>query len=132
VAYLNRAQILGNLGQDPVMRFVQSGDPVTNFSVATTRRWKDPASGEQREETTWHNIVAWRRLAEIANEYLRKGRQVYVEGHIQNRSYEQDGVKKYRSEIVAENIQLIGAKSQEGEGEGSPAESPVAEDDIPF
>src|ERR671939_344533 len=97
-ASLNKVMIIGNLGRDPEMRYTPSGSPVTNFSVAVTRRWNSP-DGESREETEWFNVTCWNKLAEIANQYLSKGRQVYIEGRLRTRSWEdqQTGEKKYRT-----------------------------------
>lgn len=105
---LNKVQIIGRVTQDPETRTTPSGLSVTSFSVATNLIWKNQ-SGEKQEKAEFHNIVAWRRLAEICGQYLTKGRQVYIEGRIQTRSWEgQDGVKRYRTEIIAENIIFLG------------------------
>ena len=110
---LNRATILGRLTRDPESRTTGSGIVVTNFSVATSTVWTDAATKEKKELTEFHNIVAWRRLGEIVAQYLKKGNQVYVEGRIQTRSYEaQDGTKKYRTEIIADNLIMLGSKGQ--------------------
>ncbi len=106
---LNKVMIIGRLTRDPESRTTPQGIAVTNFSVATSRVWKDQ-QGQQQENTEYHNVVAWRRLAEICAQYLSKGRQVYVEGHLQTRSWEgQDGQKKYRTEIVADNMIMLGS-----------------------
>lgn len=116
---LNRATILGRLTRDPESRTTGSGITVTNFSVATSTVWTDAQTKEKKELTEFHNIVAWRRLGEIVAQYLKKGNQVYVEGRIQTRSYEaQDGTKKYRTEIIADNLIMLGSK---GQGAGSAA-----------
>ena len=113
---VNKVILVGNLGKDPEMRYTPSGVAVTTFSLATTERFKD-RNGQQQERTEWHNIVAWRGLAEICGKYLAKGRQVYIEGKIQTRSYDdRDGNKKYITEIVADNMQMLG---RPGEGGGS-------------
>ena len=110
---LNRATILGRLTRDPESRTTGSGIVVTNFSVATSTVWTDAATKEKKELTEFHNIVAWRRLGEIVAQYLKKSNQVYVEGRIQTRSYEaQDGTKKYRTEIIADNLIMLGSKGQ--------------------
>lgn len=107
---LNRAQLVGNLTRDPEMRYVPSGQAVASFGVATNRRWKDK-EGNNQEQTEFHNIVAWGKLAEIANQYLKKGNKVYVEGRLQTRSWDgQDGSKKNRTEIVAENMIFLSPK----------------------
>jgi len=112
---LNKVMIIGRLTRDPESRTIPSGTPVTNFSVATSRVWKDD-SGTQKEATEFHNIVAWRRLAEICAQYLSKGRQVYIEGHLQTRSWDdpQSGKKQYRTEIVADNMIMLGGRSETG------------------
>lgn len=110
MAGVNKAIIVGRLGRDPEVRYTPDGTAVANFSVATSEQWTDKASGEKRENTEWHNIVVWRRLAEICGEYLSKGREVYVEGKLQTRSWEQDGVTRYKTEIVASTVQFIGGR----------------------
>lgn len=107
---LNKVMIIGRLTADPEARTTPQGISVTNFSVATNRIWKDD-SGNQQDRVEYHNIVAWRRLAEICAQYLSKGRQVYVEGHLQTRSWEdQDGKKNYRTEVVANNMIMLGSR----------------------
>lgn len=104
---VNKAFILGNVTRDPEIRNTPAGQAVASFGVATNRFWKDKESGERKQQVEFHNVVAWRRLAEIAQQYLKKGSLVYVEGRLQTRDWEdQQGVKKYRTEIVAERIQL--------------------------
>lgn len=111
----NLAILIGNLGADPEIRYTQSGTPVTTFNVATTERWKDQ-SGKQQEETVWHRIVAWRKLAEICGEYLQKGTKVYVEGKITHRKWQdQDGNDRYTTEIVAREMKILsGGRQKEG------------------
>ncbi len=112
---LNKVMIIGRLTQDPQARTTPQGIAVTNFSVATNRVWKNQ-QGEQQDSTEYHNVVAWRRLAEICAQYLLKGRQVYVEGHLQTRSWDgQDGHKRYRTEIVADNMIMLGSGSGSGQ-----------------
>ena len=128
---LNKAFIIGNLTRDPEMRTLPSGTPVVSFGVATNRVWKD-ASGEKKEETQFHNIVIFGRQAEIAQQYLKKGSMVFIEGRIQTRNWEaQDGTKRHRTEIVAERIQL-GPRRGGGAVQGSAApaqeETPKAEE----
>jgi len=115
----NKAFLIGNLGRDPEVRTTPSGQPVASFSIATNRRWRDKDGG-RREETEWHNIVCWGRLAEIAGQYLTKGRQVFVEGRIQTRSWDdqQSGEKKYKTEIIADNFQMLGTRDDAGGGGG--------------
>jgi len=141
---INKAILIGRLGSDPEIRYTPSGVAVANFSVATSEEWKDKDTGEKKERTEWHRIVAWRRLGEICGEYLSKGKQVYVEGRIQTSSWEdKDGNKRYKTEIVANDVQFLGsrdmsdsARSQGGTGggggfQGAPGPGP-ADDDIPF
>lgn len=122
---LNRAMIIGNLTRDPESRTTPSGQAVCNFSVATSSQWKD-AQGQKQERTEYHPIVAWGKLAEICQQYLAKGRKVYVEGRLQTREWEaQDGAKKQRTEIVAENMIMLDRGPATGAGVGS-RESGVA------
>lgn len=105
---LNKVMIIGNLGRDPEMRYTPSGRPVTSFSVATSRSWTS-AEGERREETEWFNVVAWGNLAEICNSHLRKNHQVYIEGRLQTRGWEdEEGKKHFRTELVANEMILLG------------------------
>ncbi len=147
---VNKAILVGNLGKDPELRYTPSGTAVCTFSLATTERFKNK-QGEQQDKTEWHNIVVWAGLAEICGKYLTKGKQIYVEGRIQNRSYDdRDGNKRYISEIVVNEMQMLGragdqAGSTGGGGGGSrpvsqvnepaagPSEPPFnPDDDIPF
>jgi single-strand DNA-binding protein len=109
---LNKVMLIGNVGRDPEMRYLQTGEPVTTFSLATNRRWTGQ-DGNPREETEWHNVVAWRRLAEQCAEYLGKGRHVYVEGRLQTRSWDDQasGQKRYRTEIVADRMLLLDSRA---------------------
>jgi single-strand DNA-binding protein len=115
VAGINKVIIVGNLGRDPEMRYLPSGSPVTNFSVAVSRRWKS-RDGEDKEETEWFNVNCFDRLAEIANQYLSKGRQVYIEGRLRTRSWDdqQTGEKRYRTEVVATEMQMLGQRGDQG------------------
>ena len=107
---LNKVQIIGNLGRDPEMRFTQDGTPVTNFSVAVNDSWQG-RDGEQRERTEWFRVVAWRRLAEISNEYLRTGRKVYVEGRLETRQWQdQEGNDRYTTELIARELLMLGGR----------------------
>jgi single-strand DNA-binding protein len=115
--YLNKAIIIGNIGKDPEMRTTAGGNPVTNFSVATTEKYNDK-QGVKQEHTEWHNIVVWGKLAEIAGQYLKKGSSVCVEGKIQTQSWEKDGTKHYKAEIVASNFQMLDAKPQDQQSQG--------------
>ncbi len=117
MAGVNKAIIIGNLGRDPEIKYTQSNVPVANFSVATTESWKDKNSGEWQEKTEWHRIVAWRHLAERAERYLKKGKQVYIEGRIETRKWTgKDGNDRYTTEIVANQLMMLGRRD---EGEGS-------------
>jgi single-strand DNA-binding protein len=156
MASVNKVIIIGNLGRDPEVRFTPSGTSVCNVSVATTRNWKNRESGEKQEETEWHRVVFYDRLAEIAGEYLKKGRPVYVEGRLKTRKWQdKEGKDVYTTEIIAEQMQLLGGREGMGggaagddHGEGrsapaprAPASKPAAksatgfddmDDDIPF
>mgnify|MGYP002067583746 CR=1 FL=1 len=154
MASVNKVIIVGNLGRDPETRYLPSGEAVTNISVATTETWKDKASGEKKEATEWHRISFFGKLAEIAGEYLKKGSQVYVEGQLRTRKYQdkETGKDRYSTEIRADRMQMLGSRAGSGEprgeaggeprGEapakaGTPAKKPAGkfddmEDDIPF
>lgn len=113
---VNKVILVGNLGKDPELRYTPSGAAVATFSLATTERYKD-RDGNRQEKTEWHNIVAWRQLAEICGKFLHKGKQVYIEGRIQTRSYDdRDGNKRYITEIVADQMQMLGRAGDEGGG----------------
>ncbi len=115
---VNKVILVGNLGKDPELRYTPSGAAVATFSIATTERYKD-RDGNRQEKTEWHNIVAWRQLAEICGKYLHKGKQVYIEGKIQTRSYDdRDGNKRYITEIVADQMQMLGGRDDQGSGGG--------------
>jgi single-strand DNA-binding protein len=140
MASVNKVILLGNLGRDPEVRFTQGGTPVANFTMATTDRWSDP-SGEKKEKTEWHRIVVWGKQAEVAGEYLRKGRPVFVEGSLQTREWtDREGNKRYTTEVRAQRIQLLGRPDDRGAQAGGPPAEDVggepsagfAEDDIPF
>ena len=112
---LNKVLLIGNLTRDPELRSTPSGQSVATFGLATNRVWKDPQTGERREAVEFHNIVLWRRLAEIAGQYLHKGSKIFLEGRLQTRSWQdQSGNKKYMTEIVAENMQMLDRKPQGG------------------
>jgi len=112
---LNKIQLIGNLGGDPDMRYLPSGDAVANFSVATTERWTDKQSGEKREKTEWHRVSAFGRLGEICGEYLRKGSKVYIEGSVHTREYEKDGIKRYSTEVKAREMKMLDSKPSGGD-----------------
>ena len=114
---LNRATLIGHVGKDAEVRYTGSGMAVASFTVATTDSWKDKTSGQPVEKTEWHNIVAWNRLGEICGEYVKKGKRVYIDGRIQNRSYDdKDGNKRYVSEIVANDLILLDGPAGQGGG----------------
>lgn len=141
MASFNKITIVGYLGRDPELRYTPDGTPVCDFSVATTERRKDK-SGEPQEITTWFRVTAWRRLAELAGQYLAKGKQVYVEGRLIQREYQdRDGNTRYNLEVTASDIQFVGSRGDEPQQvrstaaqppHVSEAPSPVTEDDIPF
>ena len=113
---INKAILIGNLGADPELRYTQSGTPVASFRIATTERWKDK-DGNQQEQTEWHNIVAWSRLAEICGEYLNKGSRVYIEGKLQTRKWQdQNGNDRYTTEIVAREMKMLTPRGEGGGG----------------
>lgn len=115
MASLNKVQLIGNLGADPKVRATTAGDAVTNIRLATTDSWKDKTTGEQKEATEWHRIVFYRRLAEIAGQYLKKGSQVYIEGRLKTRKWtDKDGVEKYTTEIEATEMKMLGGKREGG------------------
>ena len=112
---VNKVILVGNLGQDPETRYMPSGDAVTNISIATSESWKDKQTGEQKDKTEWHKVVMFRRLAEISAEYLRKGSQVYIEGKIRTRKWQdRDGNDRYTTEIVADEMQMLGGRAGGG------------------
>ena len=117
MASLNKVQIIGNLGRDPEVRYTPNGNAVCNVSVASTRQWKNKESGEKQEETEWHRVVFYDRLAEIAGEYLKKGRSVYVEGRLKTRKWtDKEGKEQYTTEIVATEMQMLGGREGMGGG----------------
>jgi single-strand DNA-binding protein len=144
---INKVTLIGNIGGDPETRYLPSGGAVTNITVATSETWKDKATGQPQERTEWHRIVFFNRLAEIAGEYLRKGSKVYIEGSLRTREWEKDGVKRYTTEIVGGEMQMLDAKGSHGAPNGSPMPAPSThgmpaqqpaqdngdfDDDIPF
>lgn len=152
MASINKVILVGNLGRDPEVRYTPDNNAITNISIATTDRYKDKHSGEQKEITEWHRVVFFNRLAEIAGEYLKKGSQVYIEGRLRTRKWtDQSGVEKYTTEIIADQMQMLGSRGGSGGGVAyddgynapaaapAPARAPAArkpvddlEDDIPF
>lgn len=134
---LNKVMLIGNLTKDPESKTLVSGQSLSNFSVATNRTWKD-ASGTKKEQAEFHNIVVWGKLADIANQYLKKGKKVFIEGRLQTRSWDdQNGVKKYRTEIIAENISMLDSKGSSYQGGGQPTNDSqpsnnVLEEELPI
>lgn len=136
MASVNKVIIVGNLGADPETRYMPSGDAATNLRVATTDKWKDKASGEMKEATEWHRISFFGRLAEVAGEYLKKGSQVYVEGSLRTRKWQdKEGQDRYSTEIRGDVLQMLGGKAS---AEPAPSKAPQkasgggGDDDIPF
>jgi len=148
---INKVIIVGNLGQDPETRYMPSGKAVTNLRVATSESWKDKQTGEQREQTEWHSVVMYDRLAEIAAEYLRKGSQVYLEGKLRTRKWQdKEGRDRYSTEVIANEMQMLGSRGGGGAGTESrsapraasggdqaetssaPGRDDAFDDDIPF
>jgi len=140
MASVNKVLLIGNLGRDAEVRYTTGGTAVANFTMATTDRWNDAATGEKKERTEWHRIVVWGKQAEIAGEYLRKGRQVYVEGSLQTREWtDRDGNKRYTTEVKAQRFQMLGRRDDRpasSERQEAPAvtepDAGYNEDDIPF
>ena len=140
---INKVILVGNLGKDPVVRTLDGGAKVARFSLATTETYKDRISGERKDSTEWHNIVCWRNLAEIAEKYLVKGKQIYLEGKLRTRSWDDNGVKKFSTEVVADNFTMLGRSDGQENIRvdvpvGTPAPEPPfleednANDDLPF
>lgn len=118
MASINKVILIGNLGRDPEVRYTPNGNAICNISVATTRNWKDKTSGDKVEETEWHRVVFYDRLAEIAGEYLKKGRPVYVEGRLKTRKWQdKDGKDVYTTEVIADQMQLLGGREGMGGGD---------------
>ena len=115
---INKVILVGNLGNDPDTRYLPDGGAVTNISIATSESWKDRNTGQQQERTEWHRVVFFRRLAEIAGEYLRKGSKVYVEGKLRTRQYEKEGQRHYSTEIVADELQMLDSRGDNMGGGG--------------
>ena len=142
MASVNKVILVGNLGKDPEMRYMPNGDAVCNITIATTDTWKDKQTGEKKEATEWHRVVFFRKLAEIAGQYLKKGSQVYIEGALKTRKWQdKDGQERYTTEIVADSMQMLSGKRDDSEREPSPVTEHSApkgnafvddDDDIPF
>ncbi len=122
MAGINKVILIGNLGRDPETRYMQNGNAVTNFSIATSESWRDKSSNEKQERTEWHNIVCFAKLGEIAGEYLKKGSKVFIEGSLRTSSWEADGVKKYKTEVVARDMQMLDSRGMGG-GQGGGGQS---------
>ena len=141
---VNKVILIGNLGKDPEVRYMPNGQAVANVTIATSETWKDKTSGEQKEQTEWHRVVFFRRLAEIAGEYLKKGSKVYIEGRLQTRKWQnKDGQDQYTTEIVANEMQMLDSKGGGNNFSSQPPEMDMAseprmaaagdfDDDIPF
>ena len=118
---LNKVMLIGNLGRDPETRFTQSGSAVTRFSVATSESWRDKSTQEMQQRTEWHNVVCFARLGEIASEYLKKGSKVYIEGGLRTSSWEKDGNTRYRTEVIAREMQMLDSRGANSGGyDGEP------------
>jgi single-strand DNA-binding protein len=134
---VNKAILIGNLGSDPEVKTTSTGKQVASFSLATSERYKDKTTGEAKSVTEWHNVVLWGNLAEVAGKYLRKGSKIYLEGKIKTRSYESNGAKKYITEIIGDNLTMLGEKPQPAaqveasSGHTVPSHD-VSKDDLPF
>ncbi len=122
---VNKVILIGNLGADPEVRHLQNGAAVANFRIATSETYKDKTTGEKREQTEWHNIVAWRGLAEITEKYLRKGSKVYIEGKLRTRKWEKDGIDRYTTEIQADEMTLLDRPTERAEGAAPLAADPA-------
>ena len=141
---INKVIIVGNLGQDPEIKYTAGGAAVTTLSIATSDSWKDKDSGMDQERTEWHRVVLWRRLAEIAGEYLKKGSKVYIEGQLQTRKWEQEGQTRYTTEIIARDMQFLDSKGSsntsstqkssemDDQSASDVPDSAIEDDDIPF
>lgn len=128
MASVNKVILVGNLGRDPEVRYSPDGAAICNLSIATTSQWKDKSSGERREETEWHRVVLYNRLAEVAGEYLKKGRQVYIEGRLKTRKWQDKdtGADRYSTEIVGDQMQMLGGRGGgEGGGDDQPSSAPA-------
>jgi len=141
MAGLNKAILIGNLGRDPEVTYTPAGLAVARFSIATSEAWTDKASGEKREKTEWHRIVAFGRLGEICGEYLVKGKQVYIEGRLQTSSWEKDGITRYSTDIIASEMKMLGARDDAVAPPPAPrtenvsaggTQPPMVDNDVPF
>ena len=141
---INKVILVGNLGQDPEIKYTAGGAAVTTLSLATSESWKDKDTGSDQEKTEWHRVVLWRRLAEIAGEYLKKGSKVYIEGQLQTRKWEQDGQTRYTTEVIGRDMQFLDSRGSSNSdnssyentnqdmGSQNLPDSGITDDDIPF
>ena len=141
---INKVILVGNLGQDPEVKYTAGGAAVTTLSLATSESWKDKDTGSDQEKTEWHRVVRWRRLAEIAGEYLKKGSKVYIEGQLQTRKWEQDGQTRYTTEVIGRDMQFLDSRGSSSSDSSSYEDinqdmssqnlpdSGITDDDIPF
>ena len=136
---LNKVLIIGNLGADPEIKYTQAGSPVANLSIATSERWKDKTTGEQKEQVEWHRVVIFGRLAEIAEQYLKKGSKIFVEGKLQTRDWEDsEGKKRYTTEVIVREMTMLDSRgdvetsSSDSDSPASPKDNDKFEEDIPF
>lgn len=133
MASINKTTLVGNLGADPVVRYMPDGTATCAFNVATTDKWKDKQSGEAREKTEWHRVVLFRRLAEVAGEFLHKGSQVYIEGKLQTRKYtDKNKIERYTTEIVGNELQMLGKKPASSDVQSAPGDDIPAQDYTDF
>jgi single-strand DNA-binding protein len=130
MAGVNKVILVGNLGKDPEVRHLESGVPVASFSLATSESYKDRNSGERKTVTEWHNIVLWRGLAEVAEKYLKKGDQVYIEGKLRTRQWESDNGTRYTTEVIGDNMTMLGSRQRQDEGY-TPAPAPSTTGSVP-
>ena len=126
MASVNKVILIGNMGKDPDVRYMPNGDAVTNITLATTESWKDKSSGDKKEATEWHRVVFFRKLAEIAGQYLKKGSQVYIEGSLKTRKWQdKDGQDRYTTEIVADEMKMLGSRQGNGDVGDMPRDRPA-------
>ena len=133
---VNKVILVGRLGKDPEVRHLENGATVANFSIATSETYKDRQTGERREQTEWHNVVLWRGLAEVAEKYVKKGDMIYIEGKLRTRSWEKDGITRYTTEVVGDNMTMLGGGNTNNSGGGMTSpnqmEQPGQESDMPM
>jgi len=130
---VNKVILVGRLGKDPEMKYIDGGTGCCKFSIATDETWKDKNSGEKQQKTEWHNIVVWRKLAEICGQYLKKGSLVYIEGKMQTRSWKKDGAKHHSTEIVADEMRMLGSKpDSQSASAAAGSDTRITDEDIPF